>query len=161
MLMSIAAFLLAPSAADLACITAQVPENERKAAFEEALSGKGGAVRQKVAGLATACGKARGWSADQVKEREQMALLDLVFEPAFDRLERGRVPEAAVRKWFAAQKPEVRADPASHAEALGTLFDALVAAGAKKADIEASAEPIGIILGLLSLAEQLGYVLRR
>lgn len=161
MLMSIAAFLLAPSAADVACITGPVPANERRSAFEEALSGKGGAVRQKVAGLAAACGKERGWSADQVREREHWALLDIVLEPAFDRLERGRVPEAAVRKWFAAQKAEVRADPASHAEALGTLFEALVAAGVKKADIEASAEPIGIILGLLSRAEQLGYVVRR
>ena len=161
MLISIAAFLLAPSAADLACITDKVPANERQAAFQEAVAGKGGAVRQRVAGIAAACGKERGWSAGQVTEREHMALLEIVFEPAFDRLERGRIPEAAVRKWFAAQRAEVRSDPGSHAEALGTLFEALVAAGVKEADIEASSEPIGMILGLLSRAEQLGYVLRR
>ncbi|HEU0134217.1 MAG TPA: hypothetical protein VFR28_05290, partial [Allosphingosinicella sp.] len=86
--------------------------------------------------------------------------LEIVFQPALDRLERGRIPSGALYTWFAAQKAEVRTDPAGHSEALASLYDALTAAGATKADINASAEPIGIVLGLLSNAERLGYVLR-
>jgi acid phosphatase family membrane protein YuiD len=161
MLMSIAALLLAPSAADVACITGKVSTADRQAAFEEATGGKPGAMRQKVAGLAAACGKERGWSAEQLKEREHTALLDMVFDPALDHLERRRIPAATVRTWFAAQKAEVRADPGSHAEVMDSLVEALSAAGVKKADIDASAESIGLFLGLLSIAEQLGYVPRR
>jgi len=161
MLTSIAALLLAPTAADLVCITDKVPVNERRAAFEEALTGKGGAMREKIAGLAAGCGKDGGWSAPQVRERELAALLEIVFPPALDRLEQGRIPQAALRKWFEAQKAEVRADPGNHVEALPSLYKALTAAGATTADIDASAEPIGIVIALLSSAEKMGYVLRR
>lgn len=145
-----------PAAADVACITAGISQDERAALLREITGeGQGGGAERAFDAATQECAQKGGWSGERVDRTAAFAVTSVFQEEGTARLVAAGIDPERVTRWFRAQGDELRLDLAMSEAAGERLAEALIKEGVSPQVLEANGAAIGLLYSSLVLRERL------